>query len=215
MTDWLRLLGMIFYAPFRGMREVRDRGALAPAALFGLLANELFIGYVVWTYLKNILGFRLLFTGFSSLFQSAGSIMFVALVFVPLAIILTNALEHRAGYRLLFQQEYVSVASTCLYAMAAASLTTLLIVIIFHLTGADLALGQKLLTLFQQQVQLQPEAQRITVDPRLQNASGFAAVFTLLMFIVAFGSWEIPALGLSLRLSAARAALVTIVSGAI
>ena len=76
MTDWLRLLAMIFYAPFRGMREVRDRGALAPTALFGLLANELFIGYVVWTYLKNILGFRLLFTGFSSLFQSAGSIMF-------------------------------------------------------------------------------------------------------------------------------------------
>ena len=83
---------MIFYAPFRGMREVRDRGALAPTALFALLTNELFIGYVVWVYLRNILGFRLLFTGFSSLFQSAGSIMFVAVVFVPLAIVLTNAL---------------------------------------------------------------------------------------------------------------------------
>src|SRR5258707_1892759 len=215
MADWLRLLGMIFYSPIRGMREVRDRGALAPTALFALLANVLLIAYFVWVYLRNILGIRLLITAFSSLFQSAGSIMFVAAVFVPVAIILTNALEHRAGYRLLHQQEYVSVASTCLYAMAAASLTTLLIVIIFHFTGADLALGQKLLTWFQQQVQLQPEAQRISVDPRLQNASGFAAVFTLLMFMVAFGSWQIPALGLSLRLSAARAALVTIVSGAI
>ena len=197
------------------MREARDRGALAPTALFALLANVLFIGYYVWVYLRNIFGIRLLVTGFSSLFQSAGSLMFVAAVFVPLAIIVTNALERRAGYRLLFQQEYASVASTCLYAMAGASLTTLLIVIIFHVTGTDLAFGQKLLTWFQQQVQLQPEAQRISIDPRLQNASGFAAAFTLLIFIVAFGSWEIPAVGLSLRLSAARAALVTIVSGAI
>src|SRR5258706_15140734 len=84
MTDWLRLLGMIFYAPLRGMREARDRGAIAPTALFALLANELFIGYIVWIYLRNILGFRLLFTGLSSLFQAAGSIMFVAAVFVPL-----------------------------------------------------------------------------------------------------------------------------------
>jgi tetratricopeptide (TPR) repeat protein len=215
MTDWLRLLGMIFYAPLRGMREVRDRGSLAPTALFALLANELFIGYVVWVYLRNIFGIRLLITGFSSLFQSAGTLLFVAAVFVPLAIILTNALEHRAGYRLLFQQEYASVASTCLYAMAAASLTTLLIIVVFHVTGADLALGQKMLTWFQQQVQLQPEAQRISVDPKLQNASGFVAASTVLMFIMAFGSWEILALGLSLRLSAARATLVTIVSGAI
>jgi tetratricopeptide (TPR) repeat protein len=215
MTDWLRLSAMIFYAPVRGMREVRDRGALAPTALFALLANVLFIGYFVWVYLRNILGIRLLIAGFSSLFQSAGSIMFVAAVFVPLAIILTNALEHRAGYRLFFQQEYASVASTCLYAMAAASLTTFLIIIIFHVSGADLVLGQKLLAWFQQQVQLQPEAQRISVDPRLQNSSGFAAVFTLLIFIAAFAGWEIPALGLSLRLSAARAALITIASGVI
>src|SRR3977135_2542201 len=162
MTDWLRLLGMIFYAPLRGMREARDRGALAPTALFALLANVLFIGYYVWVYLRNIFGIRLLVTGFSSLFQFGGSLMFVGAGFVPLAIIVTNALERRAGYRLLFQQEYASVASPCLYAMAGASLTTLLIVIIFHVTGTDLAFGQKLLTWFQQQVQLQPEAQRIS-----------------------------------------------------
>jgi tetratricopeptide (TPR) repeat protein len=215
MTDWLRLLVMIFYAPIRGMREVRDRGALAPAALFALLANELFVFYVGWIYLRSILGIRLLFTSFSSLFQAAGLLMFVAAVFVPLAIILTNAVEHRASYRLFFQQEYAAVTSTCLYALGAASITTLLIVLIFHLTGADMAFGQKVLTWFQQQVQLQPESQRVAVDPKLQNAGGFFAAFAVLVFIVAFGSWQIPALGLSLRLSAARAVLVTALSGAI
>ena len=215
MTDWLRLLGMIFYAPLRGMREVRDRGALAPTALFALLANELFIGYVVWTYLRNILGFRLLFTGFSSLFQSAGSIMFVAVVFVPLAIVLTNALERRASYRLLFQQEYASVASTCLYALAVASLSALLIVIVFHVTGGDLAFGQKFLALVQQQIQLQPEMQRMIVDPKLLNPGSLVAGLAFLLFILAFGGWAIPAVGLSLRLSGVRATLVALVSGAI
>ena len=33
---------MMFYAPARAMREVRDRGALAPAGLVALLAHALF-----------------------------------------------------------------------------------------------------------------------------------------------------------------------------
>jgi hypothetical protein len=33
MIDWLRFLLMIFYAPVRGMRGMRDRGSLAPVAL--------------------------------------------------------------------------------------------------------------------------------------------------------------------------------------
>ncbi len=215
MTDWFRLLAMIFYAPIRGMREVRDRGALAPTALFALLANELFIGYVVWTYLRHILGFRLLFTGFSSLFQSAGSIMFVAVVFVPLAIILTNALERRASYRLLFQQEYAAVASTCLYALAAASLSALLVVVAFHLTAVDMAFGQKFLALVQRQMEIQPEMQRMIVDPKVLNPGSLVAGMAFLLFILAFGGWAVPAVSLSLRLSGVRATLVTMVSGAI
>src|SRR5258706_6473629 len=214
MADWLRLLGMIFSSPIRGMREVRDRGALAPTALFALLANELFIGYVVWVYLRNILGFRLLFTGFSSLFQSAGSIMFVAVVFVPLAIALTNAFEHRASYRLFFQQEYASVASTCLYALAAASLTGLLIVIVLHVSRADLPLGRMLLGAVQQQIQIQPQMNSL-FDPKLLNAGSLFAGLAFLLFIFAFGGWAIPALGMSLKLSFPRASLITIVSGAI
>jgi tetratricopeptide (TPR) repeat protein len=214
MTDWLRLLGMIFYAPIRGIREVRDRGALAPMALVALLANELFVGYVVWTYLRNILGSRLLFTGFSSLFQAAGSIIFVAAVFVPMSILLTNAIDRRASYRLLFQQEYASVASTCLYALAAASFTALLIVIVFHVSGVDLALGQKLMVALQRQIELQPELQRM-VDLKMLNDGGLIAGLAFLLFIFAFGVWAVPALSLSLRLSGIRATLVMLVSGTI
>jgi tetratricopeptide (TPR) repeat protein len=196
------------------MREVRDRGALAPTALFALLANELFVGYLVWTYLRNILGSRLLFVGFSSLFQAAGSIIFVAAVFVPVAIVLTNAIDRRASYRLLFQQEYASVASTCLYALTAASFTALLIVIVFHVSGVDLAFGQKLMVWLQRQIELQPEMQRM-VDLKMLNDGGLVAGLAFLLFIFAFGGWAVPALSFSLRLSGVRATLVMLVSGAI
>jgi len=39
MIDWLRLLLMIFYAPLRGMREVRDRSSIAPIALLAVLSQ--------------------------------------------------------------------------------------------------------------------------------------------------------------------------------
>ncbi len=42
MIDWLRFLLMIFYAPLRGMREMRDRGSLAPVALMAFLSQAAF-----------------------------------------------------------------------------------------------------------------------------------------------------------------------------
>ena len=37
--DWLRYLLMIFYAPVRGMRGMRDRGSLAPVVLIAFLSQ--------------------------------------------------------------------------------------------------------------------------------------------------------------------------------
>ena len=42
MIDWLRYLLMIFYAPVRGMRGMRDRGSLAPVALMAFLSQAAF-----------------------------------------------------------------------------------------------------------------------------------------------------------------------------
>ena len=39
MIDWLRFLLMVFYAPLRGMRGMRDRGSLAPVALMAFLSQ--------------------------------------------------------------------------------------------------------------------------------------------------------------------------------
>jgi len=216
MIEWLRYTGMIFYDPIRGMREVRDRGGLGPAIFCSLLINGAFVGYLVWTYLKGTLGLRGFSSGLGSLFQATGSSIFVALVFVPLALAFTNAIEHRASYRLLFQQEYASVTSTCLYAMAIASLLTLVVVIALRVLSVDLAIGQKLMGEFQEQLRLQPElSSALRWNPTLLNERTLFAGVGFIFFIAIFGAWAVVALSVSLRLSIARALLVALVSGSI
>ena len=48
MVDWLRLVAMIFYAPLRGMREVRDRGSLFPAIISAYLSQVVYVFAVQW-----------------------------------------------------------------------------------------------------------------------------------------------------------------------
>ena len=216
MIEWLRYAGMIFYAPIRGMREVRDRGGLGPAIFCSLLINGSFVGYLVWAYLKGALGLHSFSSGLGSLFLATGSSIFVAIVFVPLALALTNAFEHRASYRLLFQQEYASVASTCLYAMAIASLMTLLVVIALRLLSLDAAIGQKLIGQFQAQLRVQPElATAFKWNPAQLNERTIFAGIGFTLFVAIFGGWAVVALNVSLRLSAVRALLVALVSGTI
>src|SRR5688500_8096462 len=103
MINWLRLVLMIFYAPPRAMREVRDRGALAPAGLVALLAHALFFFSLSWFYLGHLIEpgqpLALVFV----LFQSAGSLVIIALIFCPLTLFLANIFERRASFRLLHQ----------------------------------------------------------------------------------------------------------------
>jgi Tfp pilus assembly protein PilF len=217
MTDWLKYVGMIFYAPMRGMREVRDRGGLGPAVFCSLLINGTFVGYLVWTYLKGTLGLHGFSSGLGSVFLATGSSIFVAIVFVPLALALTNTIEHRASYRLLFQQEYASVASTCLYAMAVASLIALVVVLALRLLSLDVAIGHKLVADLQEQIRLQPDfATAFRWNPTLLNERtlfGGGVGFTI--FLVIFGAWAAVALNVSLRLSVPRSLLVVLVSGII
>ncbi len=51
MTDWLKSLLLMFYAPARGMAEVRQRSPLGPAVLVTWLAQCAVLLYVEWPYL--------------------------------------------------------------------------------------------------------------------------------------------------------------------
>ena len=81
MIDWLRFLLMMFYAPVRGMRGMRDRGSLAPVAVIAFLGQ---LAYAVIT--KRFAGIPTIGSGggiYPELFEAAKFVFLVAIVLVP------------------------------------------------------------------------------------------------------------------------------------
>ena len=137
--DWLRLLLMIFYAPGRGLREVRDR---APLAAIGLMALISQVVYLVTTQL--LAGNPAFILGGPGavvhlLFQSAISLLLIGGVLVPLIVFVANIFERRGRFSLLLQQEYASLASTLLYALTIANILTIPVAVFFHFSGIQAA----------------------------------------------------------------------------
>ena len=54
MSDWLRPLLLMFYAPARGMAEARDRAPLGQAALLALLLQVAHTVYSQWRELAAL-----------------------------------------------------------------------------------------------------------------------------------------------------------------
>ncbi|HXM34262.1 MAG TPA: hypothetical protein VN920_03675, partial [Pyrinomonadaceae bacterium] len=134
----MRLVSMIFYAPVRGVRAVRDRASLAPAICTAFLALSIYLN--VSQLLVGNRGFLangLLFT--LSLFRSALMLVPVALILVPLLTMVANIFDRRGSFGVVITQEYAPVASVVFYVLTAASLATTLIVVFFHFSGIQAA----------------------------------------------------------------------------
>ena len=139
MLDGLRLVLMIFYAPGRGLREMRDRGALGQAALIALFSQVAYLLVTQYLSGEKLLAFGGPRAAGSLVFRASISLLLVAGVLVPLIAFVGNLFERRGSFGLLLQQEYASLASTVLYALAIANLITIPIAIFFNLTGIQAA----------------------------------------------------------------------------
>ena len=121
MLDWLRFLLMIFYAPVRGMRGMRDRGSLAPVALIAFLSQVAF-GFVIrrfagsrrWLGRKHLAG---------SLSTPRIFVVLVAVIVVPILTLVANMFERRGSFRVVITQEYAPVAATMFYVLTAANIS--------------------------------------------------------------------------------------------
>ncbi|HJZ81306.1 MAG TPA: hypothetical protein VKD91_13210, partial [Pyrinomonadaceae bacterium] len=139
MADWLRYIAMIFYAPLRGIREVRDRGTLGAAVVTA------FVIQIVYSFLLQLLaGDRaMLRPGASALgtvfFQAVAPILTIAIVLVPVLILVANLFDRRGSFGVVLQQEYGSLASVSFYVFSATCLLTLLIAAILHFSGFQAA----------------------------------------------------------------------------
>src|SRR5260370_4211407 len=136
MADWLRLLLMVFYAPVRGMREVRDRN-LASAALIAFVSQ---VAYSSATK-RFAAGAGLRFSSavFSDLFINAITLVLIAVVLVPLITLVANTFERRGSFRVVITQEYAPLAATLLYGLIAVNICAIIIAAFFHFSGIQAA----------------------------------------------------------------------------
>src|ERR1051326_2002793 len=98
MTDWFRYLSMIFYAPLRGMREVRDRGTLFPAIISAYLVQVIYVFAIQWLVgQKSFLTHPQVVA--ANLFQAATSLLPILIVLVPLILLMANLFDRRSEER--------------------------------------------------------------------------------------------------------------------
>src|SRR5712692_11504251 len=182
MTDWLKLVGMIFYAPLRGMREVRDHVSLFPAFICAYVSQVVYIFTVQWlTGDKSFTAHPQIVA--ANLFQAATSLLPIVIVLVPLLALLANLFDRRGSFGLVLQQEYASLASVVFYALIAANLVTILIAIFFHFSGVQAAYvassmqsAEQIKSLFRLPVEVQKELERELNDPAFIAGSLFRTV---------------------------------------
>jgi tetratricopeptide (TPR) repeat protein len=206
---------MIFYAPVRGLREVRDRAPLAPAAFVALVAHAIFFFCITLLYLGYISNPRSPSTIVSVILQSAGSLVIIALVFCPLALFLSNLFERRASFRLRLQQDYAPLAATMFYALTAASLGATILTIAATVSGVQQTLANRMLqTLLTQRGQLPPEILAM-IEQGILRPGLLASVLSVLVLLGIFAVWAVIGVRLVFRLSWLRSAIVVFISSSL
>lgn len=164
---------MMFYAPVRAMSEVRDRAPLGPALVLALITQAAYTILTNSFYLPGAVYPRLLLT---TLLQS---LLFIAIIFVPVTALFANLLERRGGFRLVLQQEYAALAATIFYAWAVANVVGLPLALLAKTSGYQVAYVQNSIDLvkqFQPMLNLPPEAMAELLNPRTHAANLYRMV---------------------------------------
>ena len=212
MIEWLRPLSMMFYAPARGMEEVRERAALLRAVLLALVAQALYAFYTQWPHLKGGMALRSIF----ALVASGFSLLFIAFIFVPITIFVANLFERRASLGLVLQQEYVTVLSVLCYAWAAASLAALPLAVVGRMGGFEAAAIESVNQITQLQAvmeSLPPEEQQRLLNQALVYMLRALPALFLMSPLPLFVGWATAAIRQVFRISWWRSVAVVLLSG--
>src|ERR1044072_2426502 len=210
MIDWLRYLLMIFYAPVRGMRGMRDRGSLAPVALIAFLAQ-----FAFFVITRRFAGAPTIGFGrgvFSELFEAGTFVVVIAVVLVPILTFVANLFERRGSFRVVLTQEYAPLAASLFYVLTAANLLGLILATLQHYSGFQSQTVAMLLHAYTtpgeapEFTQYGPLAEQLR-DP-IFLAYGLFAMFQRMLF----GIGMIVAMKDTFRMSAVRAFGVTFIS---
>src|SRR3954464_2089897 len=209
--NWLRPLAMMFYAPARGMSEVRDRSPLGFSLLLALLAEIAYIFFTQWQILNP--GFfrqgPIIF--FSILFECLLPLILIAIILVPALALLANLFERRGSFRLVIQQEYAALASTIFFSWAAANIVALLLARLARWSGFEAEF------FVQFQKSWVPAVAQGSITPAaalpLLSRGGQSLAFAATLILPLFTFWSVKAVREVFRLRVWRAILVTVIGG--
>jgi tetratricopeptide (TPR) repeat protein len=197
----------------RGLREVRDRASLGPAGLVALVTTAVFFFCFTLLFIRYLVDPRQPVLALSLIIQSASLLVLVAVFFSPITLLLTNILDRRGSFRLLFQQEYSPLTCSLFYALAASSLITTILTIVGKLSGVQEALAGRLVGLIlAQRNQLRPEMLP-ALDQGLISPGLVAVMFSLIALFLIFYIWAIFVIRVVFRLSWIRCVIAVAVSG--
>lgn len=207
---------MMFYAPGRGMAEVRDRAPLGQAALLAVLLQVAHALVGQWRELAVLAARFGSWAVVGVLFSSAGSVLLVGLVYVPVAVLLANLFERRGGFGLVLRQEYGPAASATLYALAAASLVTLPLAYLDQVSGWSTAVRDQLLALNAMVQQVSPqgpnEAESRALWASMAAVLPRAGLVLLIQPLTLFVAWALVAVREVFRFAWWKAAAVALLS---
>jgi len=213
MLDWLKPFLMMFYAPVRAMGLVRDRAPLGFAAALALGAKVVYTLYTQWPYLAAQIGVGGAFTGFAVLSGTVGSLLLIAVIFVPGLIFFANLFERRGSFSLVLQQEFAPTASAVFYAWAASHLAALPVAVVSRASGFEanwLAQLQEFWESLGRQQNVTPDVMAQLTDPQ-QLSQSMSATLVLPFFLL----WALIGVREVFRLSWPRAAAAIVGGGVI
>ncbi len=204
---------MIFYAPVRGMREIRERGSLAPVAFFAFFVQAAYS--FITDKLSGFGGFVGGGRVVSELFQAAITIVLVAVVMVPILTLVANVFERRGSFRVVITQEYAPVAATTFYVLTAANVISILIAVLLHYSGLQ---DQQVAAMIQNAEQTRailPEGPQFDLAAeQLKNPAIVAQSLFLMPKLALFAIGTVVGVKDVFRTSFVRAFAICVVSGA-
>jgi tetratricopeptide (TPR) repeat protein len=212
MIDWLRFVLMIFYAPARGMRGMRDRGSLAPVALIAFLGQ---LAFNVIT--KRFAGSPTIMSGggvYREIYHAATFVVVLAVVLVPILTFVANVVERRGSFRVVITQEYAPVAATMFYVLTAANIFAILLAALVHFSGFQ---EFQTISMVQHADEIRammptdPQSQ-VATEQLLSNPAMFWQEFFASCRYLIFGVGMIFGVKDAFRMSAVRAFAVTVIA---
>jgi tetratricopeptide (TPR) repeat protein len=206
MSDWLRPLLLMFYAPSRGMAEVRDRAPLGPATLLALFGQSAHLLLGFWPLMSGMVGM----TGMAlaTLLNAAGIMLVLAAIFVPSAILFANLLERRGSFGLVLRQEYAAMLSCVFYVLAFVSLAGVVFLALARFVGLPTVFEAS----YRESLQLAVERGQMTQDMLrlMNNIQLMPAIFSYMLMLPLFFLWSWVGVREVFRLSWGRALLATL-----